>query len=182
MVAEDDKKLAAVTLVKQRFMMKLSNKAKSLTQWDLVLTGIKMVLKTTPSIWINSFKRVNLHPGYRVEFKEWTDKISGFLEAGSTLKNISSQPSPLEKYALLPKFWWGMTPTGRKQIVNIVAKYGDNSFGLECLDELHESMNIPYTDMDNLRVCVYISNEHLETLDYKVSEPDWDALKRMKLW
>ena len=50
--------------------MKLSNKAKSLTQWDLVLTGIEMVLKTTPPVWINSFKRANFHTGYRVEFKE----------------------------------------------------------------------------------------------------------------
>ena len=43
-------------------------------------------------------------------------------------------------------------------------------------------MNLPCTDMDDLRVYIYTSNENIEILDYKVGEPDWGALKRMKLW
>ena len=65
---------------------------------------------------------------------------------------------------------------------NIVAKYRDNTFCPKCLDKLHGSMDISYTDINDLRVCVYISKEHVEILDYKVGEPDWDALKRMNQW
>ena len=36
--------------------------------------------------------------------------------------------------------------------------------------------------MDDLKVCICMSNEKTQPLDYKVGEPDWDELKRMKLW
>ncbi len=75
-----------------------------------------MVLKTTTSIWINSFKCVSLHHVYRVEFKEWTEKISRFMEVGSTFKNMSSQPSPWGKYALLSKFLCAMTPNEMEKL------------------------------------------------------------------
>ena len=74
----------------------------------------------------------------------------------------------MKKHALLPKVWWGITPSETKQIGIIVAKYKDNSFGLECLDELHESMSMLYSDMDDLRVCTSMSNEYIKPLDYKV--------------
>ena len=70
MVAKNNKKVATEIIVKQTFMMKLSSNKKSLTRWDLLLTGIEMGLKTTPPTWIISFKRVN--------FKEWKEKIFGF--------------------------------------------------------------------------------------------------------
>ena len=71
-----------------------------------MLTGIEIVLNITPTMWINYFSHVIVHPGHRVEFKEWTEKVSGFLKEGSNFKKLSSLPSPLEKYALLPKLWW----------------------------------------------------------------------------
>ena len=75
-----------------------------------------------------------------------------------------------------------MHPRERKLAVDIVTKYGENSFDLACVDEIHETLKIPFSDMDNLRVCVYIGKEHPETLDYDVGQPNWEAINREKVW
>ena len=131
-------------------------------------------------MWINSFKRVNLHPDHRLSFKYWTVKIASFLTAGSIFKNFNEQPTSLEKCALLPSFWWGMKPTERQQAVDIVTKYGENSYDMACTDELHDQLKISYANISDLRVSVIIALEHPETVDYDQEEPDWDEVKRAK--
>ena len=64
-------------------------------------------------MWITSFKRVNLYSTFRMDFKEWTENISGFLDAGSIYKMSNSQALPFEKFSLLPSIWWGMNPKDR---------------------------------------------------------------------
>ena len=132
-------------------------------------------------MWITSFKRVNLHPSFRLNFKEWTEKIAGFLEAGSIYKNFNPKPSALELFSLLPSFWWGVNSENRQNTLDISRKYGDRSFSLECTDEMHRTLHIPYADMDNLRVCVYIAEEHPETINYPVGEPNWNEVKKVKM-
>ena len=43
------------------------------------------------------------------------------------------------------------------------------------------ALYIPYADMDNLRVCVYIAEEHPETINYPVGEPNWNEVKKAKM-
>ena len=46
-------------------------------QWSLILVGCAAVRYTRdhPTIWINSFIAVNLHPRYMMPFKDWCKKI-----------------------------------------------------------------------------------------------------------
>ena len=53
-----------------------------------------------------------------------------------------------------------MSPKERQTAVDIVSKYGEKSDNLACIDEIHDALLIPYGDMDQLRVCVVIAEEH----------------------
>ena len=54
----------------------------------------------------------------------------------------------------------GVSPKERQTAVDIVGKYGVNTYDLSCIDEIHDTLLIPYTDMDQLHVCVVIAQEH----------------------
>ena len=56
-----------------------------------------------------------------------------------------------------------------------------NIYDLACIDEIHDTLLIPYTDMDHLRVCVVIAEEHSETIHYPVGEPYWKEVKQAKI-
>ena len=109
LLVKNDKKVAAETLAEQKNLLIFGKKATALNQWDLVLTGISIVNKTTPEMWINSFTRVNMHTLTRIKFSYWTEKIKALLISGSIFKNFNSQPTVLEKFYLLPQFCWGMS-------------------------------------------------------------------------
>ena len=64
-----------------------------------------------------------------------------------------------------------MPPKERQTDLYIVRKYGKNAYDLACIDEINETIFIPYADMDQLRVCVVIVEEHPETVKYPVGEP-----------
>ena len=116
--------------------------------------------KTAPKMCINSLTRVNLHPLTRIKFSDSTERINGFLIAGYIFKNFNSQPTALEKFAFLPQFWWGVSPKYIQTAVDIVGKYGGDAYELVCIDEIHDTLLIPYADMDQLRVCVVVAEEH----------------------
>ena len=73
-----------------------------------------------------------------------------------------------------------MSPKERQTAVYIVGKYGENAYDLSCIYEIHDTLLIPYADMDQLRVCVVISEENLETIFYPIGEPDWAEVKQEK--
>ena len=100
LVSKNYKKVAAETLAKQRKLLIFGNKATSLNQWDLVLTGISIMNQTTPETWRNYFTRVNIHPLTRIKLSYWTKRIKGFLIAESIFKNFNSQPTVLDIFAL----------------------------------------------------------------------------------
>ena len=76
-------------------------------------------------MWINTFTRVNIHPFERIKLSDWTENIEGFLISGFIFKNFNLKPNTLEKFALLPHFWWEMSPKETKTAVEIVRKYGE---------------------------------------------------------
>ena len=51
-------------------------------QWDLIGICCNALKKVSKDAWISSFKRVNLHPDYRVDSVEWLKRIDGSLQCG----------------------------------------------------------------------------------------------------
>ena len=82
LTAKMDKKNAVESLYDQRKVKKYQTGKQHIDQYDLVLTGIRIVNDCKPEVWVISYRRVNLDPRVRKEFKEWCQKIQHFLQAG----------------------------------------------------------------------------------------------------
>lgn len=117
--------------------------------WTLIHVGLAAVRELEPDSWVKSFKKVNLHPHFRVSFAEWCKRISHFLQGGQTFKEESLK----DVYALLPSFWHGMTPDEKKRGMSILQEH-DSSYSVACIKALHSKLYVPLVEMQNLRVCL----------------------------
>eukprot|EP00957_Ditylum_brightwellii_P008027 609012-Ditylum_brightwellii.AAC.1 len=123
-VAREDKKNVAESLYDQRKIQQQQTAKANIDQYDLVLTGIRIVKQCEPQTWVSSFMQVNLHPTFRDEFAVFMRKIKQFLQAGSQFVEEDLFPSPQKKFNLLPSFWKGMNPNNRKVAMTIVNTHG----------------------------------------------------------
>jgi len=174
LTAKSDKKNAAEALYDQRKVQKWKTGRQQLDQYELIQCGMHLVRALQPETWILSFRRVNLEPSTRLPFPDWCKKIRQFLRAGELFKEENVDATPMQKFNLLPSFWHGMKPAERKVVMTIVSTHG-GSFSPDCLQQLHTECRIPYSQLSDLRVCVYISTEHPETIDYDKSDLDPSA-------
>jgi hypothetical protein len=126
--------------------------------WDLMLVGLHALRKSTPESWVNSAKKVNLHPFFRVSFPEWCERITPFLQGGLNFKPATAE----DKYALLPSWWHGMSPAEKKAVVIIAEAEG---WTPTCVRRLYAECHVPLDDMQNLRVCILCSKENPSQLD-----------------
>eukprot|EP00978_Attheya_sp_CCMP212_P000306 scaffold593_cov31-Attheya_sp.AAC.1 len=162
LVARDDKRKASDTLAMMRQGMKFHRNPTAINQWDLIICAIHVIRKTAPETWQTSYDRVNVRPSTRVVFNEFIQRIAGFIAAGSTYKQGRVEPTALDKYALLPGFYHGMTSADKKQAVAIVNKYADPYASVECVEELCDLLKIPLSSIQDLRVCIALAIEHPE--------------------
>jgi hypothetical protein len=169
LTAKNDLKNAAESLYEQRRAKKWQTGKSHIDQYNLVLTVMRIVRATSESTWVSSFQRVNIHPATRVAFPEFCKKIAGFLRASESFKDESVNPTPKEKFALLPSFWHAMQPSDRKVVMTIVESYGFY-YTAACLRVLHLECHLAYSQMNNIRVCVIVTQEHSETVEFNVAE------------
>ena len=136
-VARTDKKNVSESLYDQRKTQQQQTAKANIDQWDLVLTGIRVVKQCEAKTWATSFMRVNLHPVFRDEFAVFMKKISQFLRAGSQFVEEDLVPSPKKKFDMLPSFWRGMRPSERKVAMTILNAHG-GKYTLDCLTTLRD--------------------------------------------
>ena len=98
-------------------------------------------------------------------FQEWRKKISNFLAAGIKIKPEGVNLSAKENYACLPEFWSGMTPSDQQQVVDVFGKY-DNHYSVKLPQELNRYFQIPFSSIHNISVCVLVSKEHPEKVEF----------------
>jgi hypothetical protein len=132
-------------------------------QYNLVLTAMQIVRATTESTWVSSFQRVNLHPQTRVAFPEFGKKIAGFLWASKSFKDENVNPTAKDKFTLLPSFWHAMRPSDRKVVMTTVQSHGFN-YTAACLQMLCFECLLAYSQMNNVCVCIIVTQEHPETI------------------
>jgi hypothetical protein len=158
-VAKDDKVTMRDCLSYLRQTERLSKNI--ISGWDLVHVGLAAVRELSPSSWVTSFKRVNLHPDHRVCFPEWCNKISHFLKGGESFK---PETVMLDTYKLLPPFWLGMCAAEKKRCAEIVIEH-DGMYSVACVRQFMAEMHIPLGDMQNLRVCLDVAAEFPDQLE-----------------
>jgi len=66
----------------REWLEKIRHKIGIFNQWTLISTCLVALKSVLPSTWEDSFKKVNLHPDYRVPFDEWLKRIDDQLETG----------------------------------------------------------------------------------------------------
>ena len=76
---------------------------------------------------------------------------------------------PEEKFALLPLFWHAMQPSDRKVVMTIVESHGFH-YTAACLWMLRLKCRLAYSQMNDIRVCVIVTREHPETVEFNVAE------------
>ena len=86
-----------------------------------------------------------------------------------SFKGESVDPTLEEKFALLPSFWHAMQPSDRKVVMTIVGSHGFH-YTAACLRMLHLECRLAYAQMDDIRVCVIVTPEHHETVEFNVPE------------
>ncbi len=119
LVAKNDKKNAAETLYNQRRSKKRLMGKSHISQWDLLTTAMDIIRKTTKASWVTSFEHCNLHSLTWQSFDAFCVKIAPHLCAGKTSKDENVNPTSEDKFALLPCFWHGMSPSERKVVMTV---------------------------------------------------------------
>ena len=132
-----------------------------------------IVRETKRVTWISSFERVNLHPFTRQEFPEFCKKIASHLRAGETFKDDNVHTTAEEKFALLPLFWHGMTPTERKVVMTVFQSHAFK-YSAACLKMLHVECKLLYFQMNDVRVCVVVAREHSKSLGFNIHDLNVD--------
>ena len=170
-VTKEDKRKADDNLYTQQMITRsVNNKGGRLKQWDLLYTIITLVRNTTMQMWIALYERVNINPLTRFSFHVWCqDCIAQYLQAGEAFYPEAVHPSAEEMYRLLPEFWPVMTPDQKKDVQAIFPGH-DASYTHLCQLQLHEDCNIPYSNMRNVRVCLVLSKDHPQMLDWQMPE------------
>ena len=74
----------------------------------------------------------------------------------------------IDKYALLPSYWHGMTPDEKKKVLATVAQHG--SYTPECCIALRDNCYIPLKDFQNIRVCIGCAREDPLQLNMGIPE------------
>ena len=130
-----------------------------------------MALKhSTPSAWINSFIRVNLHPDHRLSFLDWIKKIESQVVAGeSFFKRRTSL------YDILTKFWRRMTPIDRTTIVTIIDGFYSSNEPTWCKYNVNKLLEyVPLKDIVRLRACYWTAKQD-ENVMYRLREEVVDS-------
>ena len=133
--------------------------------WQLVHVALAAVRELDAQLWIDSFRKVNLHPHHRVDFAEWCKTIDHYLQGGQSFK-VEAQ---LDEYALLPSFWHGMEPEEKKLAMSILERH-QSTFSVACVRALHSELHVPLADMQNLRVCLELAENDRSHLDRRLPE------------
>lgn len=98
-----------------RKYLDLHHANKQLTQWTLITLCIQGLKKVSKSSWIESFKKVNLHPDHRVGIADWIRKIQAHLVSSEKFfKNRTSL------YDAMPNLWRNMPVKDRKAVVELI--------------------------------------------------------------
>jgi hypothetical protein len=173
-VARSDKAVEAESLSYLR-------RAKSLNkgvvdQWGLVHVGLACLQESNKMkyIWTNSFRACNMDPRTQLSFPEWCVKINSFLQGGDSFKPEVAENDP---YLLLPAFWLGMEPSEKRNAVAALNKH-KNPWSAECIQALRDELNIPFKDMQNLRMCIDHAEDNPSDLERGL--PSDDAIQQAK--
>ena len=123
-----------------------------LDQWFLIGVAIEALKKIKASAWIESFKKVNLHPVHRLPFDAWLKKIDSALSGGEFFAARTSL------FDAMPVMWKSMSVENRHAVVSIIDSfYKDTALEGQPVWTTHNVLRlvkyVPLADVGKLRCC-----------------------------
>ena len=91
---------------------------RSMNQWILIAIAIDAQNRIKKEVWIDSFKKVNMHPHTRVSFDKWLEVLDkrGFLSADQFFENRNSS------YDKIPACWKKLTVDHSQELIQIIGE------------------------------------------------------------
>ena len=114
MVAKADKLHFRSLLDTVRWRMKTA-----LTQWDMIVICCHALKNVPANAWVQSFKKVNLHPKSRKPFSDWRKQIDNFVEAGDRFFTNNNQTL----FHAMPACWKHLLPDERREVCRLMDKF-----------------------------------------------------------
>jgi hypothetical protein len=134
-----------------RFILKI------ITQPDLIVICVKALKNISPELWISSFKKVNLHPDYRIPFLDWIKKNDEKVVAGEHFFHKHNNSF----FQAMPSFWQHLTIEARHSVVSTIDRFfdeappGKSPWCKENLKELRKFCNLYHIVI--LRACYLLA-------------------------
>mmetsp|Transcript_20420 Transcript_20420/g.37490 ORF Transcript_20420/g.37490 Transcript_20420/m.37490 type:complete len:186 (+) Transcript_20420:142-699(+) len=143
-------------------------------EWSLIHVGLAAVryTKENPSLWVNSFIAVNLHPRHMLSFSDWCKKISPFVQSADSFDLVTQ--NKVNEYKLLPAVWRALTPLEKGNAVEIFKKH-NSSWCVECIIELRDTLKLSLNDMSSLQVAIWLAIDDPAQLQRGLEDDDVDV-------
>ena len=130
----------------------------NIDQWKLIGILIVAMNNLKEDVWIKSFKKVNLHPKYRVGYNEWLNKIKSHIVTGETAYTRANTTS---MYDAMPAMWKNFTPETRNRILSIIntATLNEPNPWVNKSFLLRLSQFVKIDDVAKLRICHQVAKQ-----------------------
>ncbi len=127
--------------------------------------------------WIQSFRKVNLHPDFRVWFHEWLQKIQEKIETGERF--FKEHANSL--FDALPAVWRNMSTVHRQKCIHIIDTMKADADSSESIWNCKENIRklLKYVQMDDvpkIRACYMVAKESPGVIVGQDSTVNEDAL------
>ena len=79
------------------------------------------------------------------------------MQAGDGFELVTQNDNALDEYTLLPAAWHAMLPVEKKAAVEIVKKFDNNAWGIECCRELMFALKVNLSDITSLQPDIFLA-------------------------
>ncbi len=110
-MAKEDKKVIRDLLN----LLQSHQKLAIIKQETIIAVRIDALRKVKPDAWVESFKKVNQHPHFRVDFEQWCKRIESELATGERFF-----VNRVGLFDTMPAFWKQMSSENWHAVVAII--------------------------------------------------------------
>ena len=98
----------------------------NIDQWKLIGILIVAIKSLKDDVWIKSFKKVNLHPKFRVPFEKWLERINGHIVTGEAAYRRNDTTS---LYDTMPALWKNLMVEDRMLLQSLIVLWKIHKMG-----------------------------------------------------
>jgi hypothetical protein len=147
-----------------------NNSKEQLNQYTIVAICLSVFKKIKKEVWIESFKKVNLHPKFRMNFNDWLKKIDSQIMTGE--KFFKGRTS---LYDAMPTLWRNMSVHERLELIEMIDGFKEKETSTEGIWEKKENIldllkYAPLDQIPRLRACYLTAKQDPAVIHQVIEE------------